>query len=354
MFKKLMALLVMVSMTIASAQVFAADEDSSITVFIRVESGIPGAEETILPRTAVTVAGVDKLTALELLGEAVEYEATVSEYGAMVNSIGGVSDDNFQCFWMFAVNDAFAETGADAFELFDGDEIVWYCVDWQVAAYSFFEQKEITVGRGEYFSLNLFGLDFMEGPVPVAGAMINIYSGEEGAILPLIAYFTDDDGEASVFLPSAGRYEISASKHDENETPMISKPLCIVNVIEDGGKPQDIVDGGIFPSKIIYDAKDGTLNYYMFSMKFDEAVMPFFVGDLLYFPVRAVAEYIGATVGWDAATYTATVTFGDFEMKFKTTEPIGDYGVFVIEGVSFLPAIYIVEQLELGELIVHR
>jgi hypothetical protein len=281
-----------------------------------------------------------------------EVGANETDFGLMVASIGGVSDENFQCFWMFAVNDELPEVSADLFELNDGDEIVFYCVDWQETVYSYFTPSGLTVEAGESFAITLMGADFMEGEFPVAGAMINVVSDNPVGILPMIAWFTDEEGVAEIFLPSPGNYFISAFKHTEDGVPMISKPLCLVTVLEKDEAGEEAAPEEPVSHSIIYSAKENRLSYYDWSIWLDDDVKPFYDEEILYFPVRIIAEKLGAEVLWDAETYTATIKLGDFTFSFRTNETVDGHKVIVIDGKSFLPAFYMAEQLGIGQLVI--
>jgi hypothetical protein len=230
----------------------------------------------------------------------------------------------------------------------DGDEIVFYCVDWQESIYSFFTPSTSIVSPGETFKLALRGMYFADGENPVQGAMIDIKSNNLAAILPMIAIFTDENGEAEIMLPSVGIYEITAYKQNDDGVTMISKPICTVYVAETDNKTFETDNSVTTIESVAITVLDETVAEFFVgsgkliifgkTLALDDAHLPFENGNgLFYFPVRVIAESLGAEVLWKAETSTAIINYAGFSFSFNINEPIDGLPVIVKDGISFIP-----------------
>ena len=351
------------SLGILTVPVFAEGIEETITVYIRIESGIPGNEHTVLPQTPVTITlDGEEATVLMALDAAMDSNIDYddSEWGVFINSIGGISGEASNCYWMFKVNDIDPGVGAESANVIDGDEIVFYCIDWQEGVYSFFTPSQQIVNGGESFTLTLTGVDIMGEESPVAGAMINIVSmGDTFGILPLIAYFTNDEGQVEISLPSPGTYNISAVKHNEEGTPVISKPQAIITVLEVETEttettetPETLEDVPALttppePDILVFVIDE--INYTINGMqRTSEIGAPFIdpAAGRTMVPLRLIAESLGYEVSWDPESATAFVNGTGVSIILVVGEDLPDgLGVPQIsEGRTYVPLAYVLQQ----------
>ena len=333
----LSVMLLLLALIMSSMPVLA--EDTAKRVYVRIESCVAGKNETLLPRTKVMVENFDMLefgaaenpehaTALQALIAAVgkdNVEFGYGQYGVFITSILGTEDDG-ACSWMYATaNDVSPWVGSDAYFIEDGYEIVFYFISWEDTSYSWFDKTNITVKTGENVNLTLSAQNFNDGIFAVEGAAVSISGGEDefGEIA------TDEAGAASIKFENAGQYIVSAEKKNDNGSFAISRPSTLVNVVaaEDylltcGSAGVGMAIGGL------------EINYDVPAAK---------VGGTLLFPLRAVAESLGAEVSWDSAAQAAKIVFAGEAIVLPAS---GD--TTIVNGRILVPAEYIEANFGLG------
>ncbi len=334
-----------------------------------------------------------------------DIEITESDYGSFLSGILGVSDESGAYSWMYAVNNEIPETGVDSYMLSDGDEVVFYFISWENADYAYFTPGSLTVDEGESFTLNLTGVDFTDGEYPVEGAMLII---ESDAPITRELNYTDADGNAELSFFAAGEYLISAALQNDAGIAAISRPYCVVTVEEDAEPPMepsggtadalpaepsgdtvdtlpaepsddtvdalpaepaetttdsaiketpDALDGGepqllpeIVPmpmptAPITYDDTAKTLTVYGKDIDITGLQVIFDEDESeLYLPLRAVAETLGATVHWDAATTAVIISTESGEtVTFNATDDLAANKIRFIENHVYAPSLFIID-----------
>ena len=331
----------------------AAEERSVATVYVRIE----GNGETLLPQKAYSIGiGGEPVTALMALEAAVgeDYAVSVSEYGAMITDIMGSADDG-ALSWMYSVNNTTPWVSVDQCGIKNGDSLVFYFISWKDAAYSYFKPGRVSVMAGEPFTLTLFGSDFMEGEVPVAGAQIAITSN---APLPRLLYYTDENGQVKLSFDFPGIYEIGAYKIGEDGVNLISKPYCAVRVTPYTaflGLP-DFDLSAIKPAPMplvtvpIFANEEGTI--FVYDKVVDAEGLKSFIQDgEVMLPFRVVAEALGASVFWDAGNGMVTARYGDLTISFSSSGTLGGAQVRIVGDRVFVPQSYIVQQFQLEPIV---
>jgi hypothetical protein len=369
---------------------------SSNAVTIRIESSLQGEEKTLLKTTAVPLlAGATTVT--DVLNAVVEgqTEFTESEYGSFLSGIMGVTDETGVYSWMFAVNNEVPEVGMDAYELNDGDEVVFYFISWENADYAYFTPGSAVVTDGESVTLNLTGVDFMEGAYPVEGAQLIITSD---APTTRDIQYTDAEGNVTLSFMGVGEYEISAALPNEAGIQTLSRPYAIITVDEaadapadlppetttDGGleeipadlPPETTTDGGLeeIPAEttpeaeipagevpvipediepmpmptppVEYDENNNRLTVYGVNVDIT-GLQVVSENNELYLPLRAVAEALGLTVTWDSAASTAVIGVpGAGEIRLNAVQALNNGEIKFIENHIYVPSAYVISNYD--------
>lgn len=155
-----------------------------------------------------------------------------------VTSICGVGDSKFS--WMYLVNGKFPEGTAIAeYALQEGDNIVFFCADWQDGYLAQFNDEEATIAVSQKLSLRLTGQslwDTMFGkqpaPIPISGAKLLLSEDGQVSADNETGVVTDADGKAELSFSKPGEYIVSAVRAAKGSID-ISRPYCRVKVIAD-------------------------------------------------------------------------------------------------------------------------
>jgi len=91
----------------------------------------------------------------------------------------------------------------------------------------------------------------------------------------------------------------------------------------------------------------GNESYTVNGVQMKNDVAPIIENDRTLMPVRAIAEALGATVGWDGATQTVTITKDGKTVRLTIGVPLADGmgAAEIINDRTFVPIRYISEQL---------
>jgi hypothetical protein len=363
--------------------VWAAEEEGdpegfAMTVNVRVESVAEDAEETLLSRVPVMFNAEEieekAPTVLDALHKAVlgEYTLEESEFGAFITSILDVSDDSGRYSWMFTVNNTTPWVSADACEIFDRDEIVFYFIDWQETSYAYFNRTFMVVEAGEEFSLTLMSLDFNGDVFPVDGAQILIRSDMP---LPRIQHNTDELGQVSLSFAHAGGYVLSARKGDG--VSVISRPLCEVLVVEPGDPArlafeegtasvnvdfieinlddilsqidmESLISGAMHPP-VTYYIDTGELfilGHYIILPEDQQPVLDDAYEEL-YLPLRALTDIMGMDVVWNAEEAVVSIIATDgvlyYVYDFSVHDVLFDIPFKIIRDRLYVPSVFLIE-----------
>jgi hypothetical protein len=79
----------------------------------------------VAPKTIIEYVAVEGQTALSQLEKEVEITTRQSDYGTLVESIGGLRNGTDGKYWIFYVNGTMADKGADAYITNEGDVLEW-------------------------------------------------------------------------------------------------------------------------------------------------------------------------------------------------------------------------------------
>ncbi len=366
------------------------DASNGVTVTVRIENSFMGQEQTLLPPTEVTLEsdGDTKANVYNALIATCGTSAvfTESEYGSFLSGIMGVTDETGMYSWMFAVNNAIPEVGMDAYELNDGDEVVFYFVSWEHADYAYFTPGYATISDKDSVTLNLSGVDFMEGEYPVEGAQLVIVSDSPTT---RDLKYTDAEGNVELSFMNPGEYLISAVLTNDDGINTISHPYCLITVEGDASAPESpepelttdsglegvdtqpeetpdvplaIVEptgepaeepaepidfGAIEPmpmptAPVTYDEKNNTLNVYGADVNLS-GVQVIFENNELYLPLRAVAEALGLVVTWDGAASVAIVQVpGADDIRLNAAEALAKGEIKFVGNHIYVPSAYVI------------
>ncbi|MCL2350986.1 MAG: stalk domain-containing protein [Firmicutes bacterium] len=331
MLKKCAALLLTAVFALSLCALAAAAEPAGSPVRVRIESCVAGSYETLLPTTTVYLSNSEDTAYWALYfalaaktgdaGGALQYET--SDYGMYITSIMGHAQDDVSS-WMYAVNNETPWVGFDKCVLQSGDSVVFYLIDWQAAAYAYFDEPMVTPDVGEEFTLTLRSNTWDETGLPVEGAAILINGEPSG-------YVTGADGAVRLSLPEAGTYAISASLRDKAGKETISRPFCEAAAAPAGGA------GAVLRVSAEYGA------VFLNRTLLDVPVAPYSQGGALYLPLRAVAANLGGVVGWDPDTLTASVRFNGRDYACGVTVPIDGAFPMIVRDRMMVPAKFITD-----------
>jgi hypothetical protein len=228
--------------------------DSGISVNIRIEA----LDTTLLPLTEIELspydlepygvyAVTDDVTVAHALVQVLidqgmdDSEGWLDISGGMIRSILGLENDNVEYLsWLYSVNEVSPMESFSDCVLADGDTVVIYYADWLAGYRANFDRQELTVEKGEEFTLALSGVN-------IANEMFSISNDREqleGAELLIseagalsaetpTGIFTDDEGAATLSIAEPGVYLVSATREsDYSFVTDVSRPWCRVTVTE--------------------------------------------------------------------------------------------------------------------------
>jgi hypothetical protein len=175
--------------------------------------------------------------------------------------------------------------------------------------------------------LQLTGVHFADGEFPVAGAAIDISSD---APTDRMMRYTDEDGVISLVFNNPGLYEISASLYNEDGINTISRPYTRV-----------MVGVSEHPPLIMVNIDAGTIHVYGALVETEQR--PMVVNGVTMVPFRAVAEELGAVVGWNEARREVTaVLYGVTAARFNLDEELEGVSLLNIAGRVYVPVSFII------------
>lgn len=120
--------------------------------------------------------------------------------------------------WLFSVNNKIPDENPLQKSVTSGDDIVIFYGDFISGNYSWFESAPTETNAGEAFNVTLTGYGIYSAAenedyasTPIEGMAVSV-KNVAGEILENVTATTDADGTASITIPSAGTYTITASK----------------------------------------------------------------------------------------------------------------------------------------------
>ena len=239
--KKLISLLLVMTMLITSVSVFA-DEETTITAYVSISQygefvqTAEGISAVLLP---VELTGKYEYTLDDLFVKTHQlyydgtegYASDSGDYGAYITKFWGDESGNFG----YQINGGTESVMGLTHMVENGDYVditIYKSMYPDTEAYTKFDSYEATLNIGESISLNLYQAGYDENwntvfsPCEDATVTIN---GEE------TEYVTDADGMVNLTFEQAGTYTVSAYKTKtvcEQTVPAITAPLCVVKVFE--------------------------------------------------------------------------------------------------------------------------
>lgn len=238
--KKLLSLLLVITMLITSISVFAEDTQSTVTAYVTVtkygefEKCADGSSAILLP---VELNGKDSYTLDDLFAKlhymydsAENYSSDTNYFGAYITCFWGDASGNFG----YQVNGGTESVMGLTHPVENGDYVdvaIYKSLYPYTEAYSKFDTIKTKTDINTDTSITLFeaGYDENWNTVfsPCADATITVNGEEYGT--------TDGDGHIILYFEDYGTYVISAHKEKEvnNETvPAITAPVCEITVAE--------------------------------------------------------------------------------------------------------------------------
>ena len=238
--KKLLSLLLVMTMLITSISVFATDTQSTVTAYVTVtkygefEKCADGSSAILLP---VELKGKDSYTLDDLFAKlhnmydsAENYSSDTNDFGAYITCFWGDASGNFG----YQVNGGTESVMGLTHPVENGDYVdvaIYKSLYPYTEAYSKFDTIKTKTDISTDTSITLFeaGYDENWNTVfsPCADATITVNGEEYGT--------TDGDGNIILYFEDYGTYVISAHKEKEvnNETvPAITAPVCEITVAE--------------------------------------------------------------------------------------------------------------------------
>jgi len=255
LFKKSTAFLLAMSMVFSLFMVTASAEDKAkdkVRVLIRIEAP----DKTVVYPETISVdnfslkeygATEEKTapTALHALIQALGMDESgpdnnfsVDTTTGWINQIGDYKTTNYYS-WMYAINDDIASVGCSNYQIKDGDELVFYYMDFTIGGYSFFRDSDVTAKTGEKVNFMLDSVYYennvkQTGLVEKADILVSKVGEEDATINTGVK--TDVLGHAQLTFDKPGTYIVSALRYgnkDNNDTSDISRPRCKVVVTGD-------------------------------------------------------------------------------------------------------------------------
>ena len=239
--KKILSLLLVMTMLITHISVFATDENTSVTAYVTVSiygefaKCIDGNAAIFLP---VELDGKPSYTLDDLFSEthklfdyAENYESQTGDFGAYITKFWGDESGNFG----YQVNGG-EESVMDLYHTVENgdyvDVAIYKSMYPDTESYTKFNIYTAETDTCETVELTLLEARYDENWntifSPCQNALITI-DGTETDIL------TDVDGKATLSFETAGTYIISATKEktvNEENVPAITSPVCKINVSE--------------------------------------------------------------------------------------------------------------------------
>ncbi|MFQ9509777.1 MAG: hypothetical protein ACLRZ7_02320 [Lachnospiraceae bacterium] len=181
---------------------------------------------------------MDFVTPLHILSEALlqaglpnDIVLSISKYGSTwVSSMCGITSS------MYYVNGVDNGTGMTAYEVKDGDDIVFIesqYINGKSTGYGFFQTEELSAGIYQPVALTYqydsWGMETQT--VPGAEVYISEKNGTKAEINTGLT--TDENGKVTLMFQEAGTYIVSARSYD-GDNRLASNPYCKVTVSEDG------------------------------------------------------------------------------------------------------------------------
>ena len=316
--------------------------NEGIVVCVRIDNGT----ENILLRTTVILSpgssAVDALAAAA--GDEVEFIETGS--GKMLFSLFGLAAEN-NSEWMLAANNEVMLVDCEEYVLSGGEELVWFYTDPSAAVYSYFTKSAVEADANETVALTLVtGASSADGSIvisPVADAQIIVY--DSFGYAAAIETFTDIEGKVSLVFDAPGKYTVTAAKKNESGQNLISYPYCEVYYGLTDGEENEQSGSDTFTVPVFADIEAGEIYLYNRLVKTD--LRPYMANSEVMLPFRAIAEALGANVGWEPEGSVVTAVLGDIFVRFTFADSFYGVPVAVIEGRTFLPARYFIEQFHL-------
>jgi hypothetical protein len=212
------------------------------SVTLRVE----GAKSTIYSGSVTPTQDEDAydLLASALAAKNIPIVASVSAYGHFITAIGGETGSGNN-YWHFYVNGKSSEVGADSVKPSAGDALVFYLGDDSNVLFPTVTVTPQNPTAGQQATINVSAsyTDYTDPNNPVAKT-----AKISGVTLTLAGkkYATDADGNATVTMPLAGNYDLTAVKETKDTTQAIVRtgeiPLTVA--AESGGGTGSGTTGG--------------------------------------------------------------------------------------------------------------
>ncbi len=238
--KKLLSLLLVITMVITPVSTFAAGKKATVTAYVTISQygefteTADGNLSVLLP---VELTGKREYTLDDLFKEAHKlyyygedgYSSASGDYGAYITKFWGDESGNFG----YQINGGEEAVMGLTHTVENGDYVdvaIYRNFYPDTEAYTKFDKYEETIFEGESTELMLYraGYDENWNTVfsPCEGAMVTI-NGEE------TEFITDVDGKVNLFFEEAGTYIVSAYMEKtvgENLVPAMTAPVCAVTV----------------------------------------------------------------------------------------------------------------------------
>ncbi|MCQ2405700.1 MAG: S-layer homology domain-containing protein [Oscillospiraceae bacterium] len=236
------------------------------------------------------------------------YASSVGKLGLSLDKLWGNTSYNFGYY----VNDEMAWSLADPVK--EGNYLAAFITESSYPdneGYSWFTEKELTGAAGSSVEIELktiVGYDESWNSVagPCEGATITINGKEQDAV-------TDENGKATIILPSTGELLISASKtktvNDKSVTAIIA-PVCIATSTAPSNAKVTVPSDAVLTMEMKNYQKNSDYNYRPFDPM--EAVLAEDNGDgttTYYFNMTDKKDHYYRVSGENYVTYAGYVTF---------------------------------------------
>lgn len=238
--KKIVALISVALLCIASLGMSVFADDGSKTVTLRIE-GVAG---TYCDKTVTTSASTvyDLLTEVDASDDSFECTITSSTYGPYLTTINGDSAGTYGDWsgWMFLVNGVAAPSGMDSTALADKDEVVFYFSDQYGVGFQFPIIDSSDIANG-IIKLTSNDKDASYNPVvnPVAGATVRFYTTDTD----YVEYVSDAEGKVNVETTALtqGTHKVTIAKYADSGLPLVLRTVANVDVAPAAGDAMNVL-----------------------------------------------------------------------------------------------------------------
>jgi hypothetical protein len=304
-----------------------------IDVRVRVEGG---AQTHLDTRVSLPLGATAHDVLAILCGE--KYKYNVSEWGVWIESLYGEGDTDGSMAWMYAVNDADPGVGVSDYWMQDNDVLVVYFIDWMHGSYAYFAEHEAEAWVGETVVLQLVASNFMEGLHPVANAQVRVTTGTAPIVM---TYETDESGYVTIPLTTADDYIITAEKYGADGVSLISRPVTRIHV----GAGERLAEG--YQRIVTLTLMSINNRIIINRVPLDTDLRAVEVNGVMMLPFRAVAEFKGATVFWEADTRTVLTLFDGHLLRFSADGTVDGVPVVNIDDRVYVPETYMIRNYRL-------